>query len=306
MHADAALHEAKREGGGTCRLFTPEIVEQANLILSLRHRMRRALEENQFKAHFQAQLDLRSNRIVGTEALARWIAPDGTQVPPGEFIPIAEDYGLIDDICIQVLQDACRWTARWNYMGLGPLSVAVNISGRQFHNPRQLMDIVGSALDLLDLPPHLLELELTESTAMSDPENASKVMRLFTDRGIGCSIDDFGTGYSSLSVLKRFTLRKLKIDRSFVRDVTANANDAAICTAIIAMAHALNLKVCAEGVETPDQLAFLRAHACDQVQGFLIARPLPPKALEDLLQAGVPEAVLQTPAGCVPAPGKSC
>ncbi|MBB4285146.1 sensor domain-containing protein [Roseospira goensis] len=289
MHADAALHEAKLDGGDTCRVFTPEIVAQANLILTMRHRMRRALEEKQFKAHFQPQLDLQTNRVVGTEALARWIDPDGTMVPPGEFIPIAEDYGLIDEICIQVLQDACRWTARWNAMGFGPISVAVNISGRQFHNPRQLMDIVGNALDLLGLPAHLLELELTESTAMSDPENASKVMRLFTDRGIGCSIDDFGTGYSSLSVLKRFALRKLKIDRSFVRDVTTDANDAAICAAIIAMAHALNLKVCAEGVETTDQLAFLREQVCDQVQGFLIARPLPPVDLERLLRDGVPD-----------------
>lgn len=287
MHADAALHEAKTDGGATYRLFTPEIGEQANMVLTIRHRMRQALEQNRFKAFFQPQLDLQSNRIVGTEALARWIEDDGREIPPGEFIPIAEEYGLIDEICIQVLEDACRWTARWNRMDLGDISVAVNISGRQFHNPRQLMDIVDGALDRLQLPQHLLELELTESTAMSDPANASKVMRMFTDRGIGCSIDDFGTGYSSLSVLKRFALRKLKIDRTFVRDVTADANDAAICSAIIAMAHALNLKVCAEGVETPGQLDFLRRQNCDQVQGYLIARPLPPEDLEDMLRKGV-------------------
>lgn len=290
MHADAALHEAKADGGGTCRLFTPEISEKANLVLTLRHRMRRALEENQFKAHFQAQLDLATNRIVGTEALARWTDPDGRQVSPVEFIPIAEEYGLIDDICVQVMEDACRWTARWNQLGVGDISVAVNISGRQFHNARHLMEIVDSALDRLRLPPHLLDLELTESAAMSDPDNASKVMRMFADRGIACSLDDFGTGYSSLSVLKRFTLRTLKIDRTFVRDVTQDTNDAAICSAIIAMAHALNLRVCAEGVETPDQLAFLRAHGCDKVQGYLIGRPLPPEEMERLLRVGPPTA----------------
>ncbi|SDE21210.1 PAS domain S-box-containing protein/diguanylate cyclase (GGDEF) domain-containing protein [Rhodospira trueperi] len=291
MHADAALHEAKSEGGSACRLFTPAISEQANLILTMRHRMRRALEENQFKAYFQPQVDLATNRIVGSEALARWIAPDGTQVSPGEFIPIAEEYGLIDEICVQVMEDACRWTAHWNTLGLGDITVAVNISGRQFHNSRQLVEIVDSALTKLRLAPHLLDLELTESAAMSDPENASRVMRMFTDRGIGCSIDDFGTGHSSLAVLKRFTLRTLKIDRSFVKDVTSDSNDAAICSAIIAMAHELNLKVCAEGAETPDQLEFLRAHRCDKVQGFLIAKPLPPEDMERMLRAGIPEAL---------------
>jgi diguanylate cyclase (GGDEF)-like protein/PAS domain S-box-containing protein len=287
MHADAALHEAKLEGGNACRIFTPEIGAQAAHILSLRHRMRKALEARAFKAYFQPQVDLETNRIVGTEALARWIQPDGTQISPGEFIPVAEEYGLIDEICIQILEDASQWTARWNRAGHGPLSVAVNISARQFHNPVHLMEIVNEALAVEGMAPDMLELELTESTAMSDPDNASRIMRLFTDRGIGCSIDDFGTGYSSLAVLKRFALRKLKIDRAFVRDVTTDPNDAAICSALIAMAHALHLRVCAEGVETPDQLAFLRAQNCDQVQGFLFARPLPPEAMEALLIKGV-------------------
>ena len=176
-------------------------------------------------------------------------------------------------------------------MGLGDISVAVNISGRQFHDARQLVEIVDVALTTLKLPPHLLELELTESSAMNDPDNASRVMRLFAERGVGCAIDDFGTGYSSLSVLKRFSLRKLKIDRTFVRDVTVEANDAAICSAIIAMAHALNLKVCAEGVETVEQLDYLRGQACDQVQGYLIARPLPPEEMECLLTTGIPASL---------------
>ena len=287
MHADAALHEAKLEGGNACRIFTPQMGAQAAHILSLRHRMRGALETRAFKAYFQPQVDLETNRIVGTEALARWIQPDGTQISPGEFIPVAEEYGLIDDICIQILEDASQWTARWNRAGHGPLSVAVNISARQFHNPVQLMEIVNEALMVEGMAPDMLELELTESAAMSDPDSASRIMRLFTDRGIGCAIDDFGTGYSSLAVLKRFALRKLKIDRAFVRDVTTDPNDAAICSALIAMAHALNLRVCAEGVETPEQLAFLRAQNCDQVQGFLFARPLPPEAMEALLIQGV-------------------
>lgn len=291
MHADAALHLAKGEGGGTSHMFTQEMGERATRILTMRHRMRIALERNEFVAHFQPQLDLRTGRIVGSEALARWESAETGQVPPGEFIPIAEEYGLIDAICVQVLEDACRWTARWNAIGLGDISVAVNISGRQFHHARQLVEIVDHALTTLKLPPHLLELELTESSAMNDPENASRVMRLFAERGVGCSIDDFGTGYSSLSVLKRFALRKLKIDRTFVRDVTVEANDAAICSAIIAMAHALNLKVCAEGVETVEQLEYLRGQACDQVQGYLIARPLPPKEMECLLTKGIPASL---------------
>ncbi|MBB4266207.1 sensor domain-containing protein [Roseospira visakhapatnamensis] len=291
MHADAALHLAKDQGGGISHMFTHEMGERANRILTMRHRMRLALERNEFVAHFQPQLDLRTGRIVGSEALARWESTDDGQIPPGEFIPIAEEYGLIDDICIQVLEDACRWTARWNRLGLGDISVAVNISGRQFHDAQQLVEIVDTALTTLKLPPTLLELELTESSAMNDPENASRVMRLFAERGVGCSIDDFGTGYSSLSVLKRFSLRKLKIDRSFVRDVTQEANDAAICSAIIAMAHALNLKVCAEGVETLEQLDYLRSQSCDQVQGYLIARPLPPQEMEDLLTRGIPASL---------------
>jgi len=291
MHADAALHEAKGEGGDAIHVFTPELGERANRILTMRHRMRLALERNEFVAHFQPQLDLRTGRIVGSEALARWETAEDGSVSPGEFIPIAEEYGLIDDICVQVLEDACRWTARWNEMGVGDISVAVNISGRQFHDARQLMDIVDSALTTLKLPPHLLELELTESSAMNDPDNASRVMRMFAERGVGCAIDDFGTGHSSLSVLKRFSLRKLKIDRTFVRDVIEEANDAAICSAIIAMAHALNLKVCAEGVETHEQLAFLSGQACDQVQGYLIAKALPPEDMELMLIQGVPESL---------------
>ncbi|KAA5604928.1 EAL domain-containing protein [Roseospira marina] len=287
MHADAALHQAKQAGGGRPWLYTEDIGEQAARVLTMRHRMRVALERNEFRAYFQPQLDLASNRIVGTEALARWVPEDGPPVGPGEFIPIAEEYGLIDAICLRILEDACRWTQRWNALGLGPISVAVNISGRQFHDPERLIGTVDHALNTLGLEPAALELELTESTAMNDPENASTVIRMFHERGVGCCIDDFGTGYSSLSVLKRFALTKLKVDRSFVCDVTTDANDAAICGAIIAMGRALNLKVCAEGVETEDQLAFLRAQACDQVQGFLIARALPPDDLEALLRQGV-------------------
>jgi EAL domain-containing protein (putative c-di-GMP-specific phosphodiesterase class I) len=162
----------------------------------------------------------------------------------------------------------------------------VNISARQFHTSSTLTEIVDHSLHAFGLAPELLELELTESTAMSDPDNASRVIRMFTERGIGCSIDDFGTGYSSLSLLKRFALRKLKIDQSFVNDVTNEPNDAAICSAIIAMAHAMGLKVCAEGVETQGQLEFLRAQNCDKIQGFLISRPLPPEDLERLLAGG--------------------
>jgi EAL domain-containing protein (putative c-di-GMP-specific phosphodiesterase class I) len=258
-------------------------------MLTMQNRLRRALDRQEFVAFFQPQVDVITGEITGCEALARWISQDEGLIPPGKFIPVAEEYGLIDAICVQVLADACRWSAEWRKRGLPSPTVAVNISGRQFHNSRQLIQIVEDSLNSFDIAPENLELELTESSAMNDPENAINVVNLFRQRGVSCSIDDFGTGYSSLSVLKRFPIRKLKIDRSFVMDVTTDSNDAAIVQAIIAMAHALNLKVVAEGVETMEHLEFLSSVGCDSIQGYLFSRPLPGEEMAAMLGAGKPQ-----------------
>ncbi|WP_413204477.1 EAL domain-containing protein [Rhodospirillum sp. A1_3_36] len=288
MHADAALHRAKTGGGGAFQMFTEEMGARAAQMLTMQNRLRRALDRREFVAFFQPQVDVRTGEITGCEALARWISPEDGLIPPGKFIPVAEEYGLIDAICVQVLADSCRWTSEWRRRGLPQITVAVNISGRQFHNSRQLIHMVEESLSTFNLNPECLELELTESSAMNDPENAINVVNMFRERGVSCSIDDFGTGYSSLSVLKRFPIRKLKIDRSFVMDVTTDQNDAAIVQAIIAMAHALNLKVVAEGVETIEHLDFLSKVGCDAIQGYLFSKPLPGEEMAAMLGAGKP------------------
>lgn len=291
MNADAALHRAKAQGPGSMVLFSAEMGQRASQMLTMQHRLRRALDNEEFVAYFQPQVETRSGRIVGMEALVRWISPEHGLIPPGDFIDIAEEYGLIDAMCEQVLRDSCRWNRRWQDLGLCNVPIAVNISGRQFHNTRLLLNMVDSALREFSLNPKYLELELTESSAMSDPENAINVVRLLDERGIASAIDDFGTGYSSLSVLKRFPIRKLKIDRSFINDVTTDPGDAAIVCAMIAMANALNLKVVAEGVETQDQLDFLHGVGCDTLQGYYLSRPIPGDAVERLFRENKPMPV---------------
>lgn len=291
MNADAALHRAKRQGAGSYILFSAEMGQRAAQMLTMQHRLRRALDNEEFVAYFQPQVETRSGRIVGMEALVRWVSPERGLIPPVEFIEVAEEYGLIDAMCEQVLRDSCRWNRRWQDLGLAHVPIAVNISGRQFHNTRLLLNMVESALREFSLNPRYLELELTESSAMSDPENAINVVRLLDERGVASAIDDFGTGYSSLSVLKRFPIRKLKIDRSFVNDVTTDPGDAAIVCAMIAMANALNLKVVAEGVETQDQLDFLHGVGCDTLQGYYLSRPLPGADIERIFRESRPMPV---------------
>ncbi len=284
-NADAALMRAKDQGPGTLQEFTRAMNDQAQKQLSLSHRLRRALENEEFVPFFQPQVDLGHGQVVGMEALVRWISPDG-MVPPGEFIPVAEEFGLIDAIFEQMLRRSCLQNQAWCRAGLASVPVAVNLSGRQFQQPRRLIQTLEMVLEESGLDPHLLELELTESSAMRDPEAAISVVRTLNEMGISCSIDDFGTGYSSLSVLKRFPIQKLKIDRSFVMDVTTDANDAAICSAIVAMAHALRLKVVAEGVEEMGHLDFLRSLRCDTMQGYFFSRPLSGEDMEKLFREG--------------------
>jgi len=281
--ADTALLRAKSSGPGSIHRFVPEMNAGVVRTLSLQSRLRRALEQEEFVAFFQPQVDLAEGRIVGMEALVRWMSPSG-MIPPVEFISVAEELGLIDGICEQVLKSCCTHLRHWRDEGLDVVPVAVNISGRQFQQPKRLLHLVEEALKENALDPHLLELELTESSAMTDPQAAIAVVDSLRERGVACSIDDFGTGYSSLSVLKGFPISKLKIDRSFVMDIDKDPNDAAIVTAIVAMAHALKLKVVAEGVETQEHLDFLRNLGCDQIQGYFFSRPVPASDMREMLR----------------------
>ncbi len=284
--ADVALARAKAVGPGTMLSFVPEMNARASRTLTLQNRLRRALEREEFVPFYQPQVDLESGEIIGMEALVRWFTPDDGMISPADFIPVAEEFGLIDGICEQMLRACSRQQLLWREEGLRVVPVAVNISGRQFHQPKRLVQSLEAVLAETGLPPSLLELELTESSAMSDPQQAVSVISVLRERGLVCSIDDFGTGYSSLSVLKSFPIGKLKIDRSFVLDIASDPNDAAIVTAIVAMAHALKLKVVAEGVETQQHLEFLRNLGCDQIQGYFFSRPLPAAEMGRLLAEG--------------------
>ncbi|OFX13961.1 MAG: diguanylate cyclase [Alphaproteobacteria bacterium RIFOXYD12_FULL_60_8] len=286
-NADAALNRAKSQGPGSVQLFTAEMGARAAKTLSTQVRIRHGIEKNEFVPYFQPQVDVLTGATVGMEALARWQdSESGQLIPPVEFISVAEEYGLIDAIAEQILLKACQTNKAWQDEGTAHVQVAVNLSGRQFHNSRKLLSTVDQVLKETGLDPKFLELELTESSAMSDPENAIAVVRSLRDMGIACSIDDFGTGYSSLSWLKRFPIHKLKIDRSFVMDVITDPNDAAIVGAVVAMAHALKLKVVAEGVEDMRHYDFLRKLGCDQIQGYLIAKPLSAEAMRDFFLNG--------------------
>jgi diguanylate cyclase (GGDEF)-like protein/PAS domain S-box-containing protein len=284
-NADSALAAAKEKGAGTIHVFAPELAEQGARKLTLQSRLRRAIEAHELVAHYQPQVDLASGLMVGMEALVRWTPPEGP-VSPAEFIPVAEEFGLIDAVSEVMLFTVARQLRAWRGQGVPVAPVAVNISGRQFHNPRRLIQTLEQMLGESGIPPSLIELELTESSAMRDPKQASHVIAQLAEMGLKCAIDDFGTGYSSLAVLKRFPIRKLKVDRSFVVDIDHDANDAAIVQAVIAMAHALNLVVVAEGVETESHLAFLRGLGCDQMQGYLFSRPLPADEMAKLLVEG--------------------
>ena len=283
-NADTALHRAKSQGPGTTQFFTAEMSALAARTLSLQSRLRHALENEEFIAYYQPQLHLSTGAIVGMEALVRWQDPERGLVFPGDFIPIAEEYGLIDAICDQVLRYTARSLRAWQEEGIRTVPVAVNVSGRQFQNARRLLSSLEQVLKENQIDPSLIEIELTESSAMSDPDNAIAVVNILREMGIACAIDDFGTGYSSLGVLKRFPITKLKIDRSFVQDVTTDANDAAIVSAIIAMSHALNMHVIAEGVEEMLHYRFLKEMGCDQIQGYLISHPLPDMALRRFMR----------------------
>ena len=278
-HADAAMYNAKENGRNQHRFFTEDLNERASRRFSLETRLRKALDRGEFRLHYQPRVDIRAGVVVGTEALLRWEQPDTGLISPLEFIPIAEELGLIVPIGEWVLDEACRQTVAWRAAGLPPLTISANLSAMQFKSqrlPRMILSVLGRT----GLNPASLELELTESMLIEDTEASSVMLAQLKDIGLKLSIDDFGTGYSSLSYLKRFPLDALKIDRSFVRDITTDKNDAAIVSATIGLAHNLNLRVVAEGVEQQVQVDILLAQGCDEAQGYLFSRPLAPAAFE--------------------------
>lgn len=281
--ADTAMYRAKQEGRNAYRFFTAAMQASSARNLQLMTALRHALARNQLSLHYQPQLALQDQRIIGAEALLRWQHPELGWISPAEFIPIAEDSGLILPIGEWVLRQAAQQAKIWMDAGYGSLIMAVNLSAIQFRHP-DLPDMVTRVLEEAGLAPEYLELELTEGVAMYDPLAAIAVMNKLHDRGIRMSIDDFGTGYSSLSYLKKFKVYKLKIDQSFVRDISTDPEDKAIVSAIISMARSLSLQTIAEGVETIEQMTYLREQGCDQVQGYFYSRPLPAAELEQYLK----------------------
>ncbi|MHA3904790.1 bifunctional diguanylate cyclase/phosphodiesterase [Castellaniella sp. WN] len=278
-HAETAMYRAKSDGrNGSC-FFTPEMQARSARLIALGHALKQARQRGELRLVYQPQLRLSEHRIFGAEALLRWDSPQWGAVGPAEFIPIAESSGLIVSIGDWVLRTALRQIRAWLDRGLSGLVVAVNLSAVQFDQP-DLPDRISRMLDEAGVPPHCLELELTEAAAMKTPEIAAQKIQDLHQRGIRLAIDDFGTGYSSLSYLKRFKIHKLKIDQSFVRDIDSDADDQAIASAIIQMARSLSMATIAEGVETAEQLAFLRASGCDDIQGYHFSRPLEPDDFE--------------------------
>jgi len=282
QHAEVAMYRVKQDGRNAYRFFAPEMQSHLARTLLLEGALRRALERNQLTLHYQPQLCLRTGRAIGVEALLRWNHPELGMVSPAEFIPIAEKSGLILPIGEWVLRTAVAQMSSWIDSGFEPIIMAVNLSPVQFRHPN-LPELVSRILDEIGLPPKYLELELTEGVASDDPVGAIAIMGDLRARGVRMSIDDFGTGYSSLSYLKRFSVYKLKIDQSFVRDITVDPEDKAIVSAIISMAGSLGLQTIAEGVETLEQLDFLRAQGCDEVQGYFCSRPLTASDCENYL-----------------------
>jgi diguanylate cyclase (GGDEF)-like protein/PAS domain S-box-containing protein len=286
-NADAAMYHAKDSGRNNYQFFTPDMNIRATERLSMERSLRRALERGELRLHYQPQYEVASGRIVGMEALIRWEHPEHGLVSPARFMPFAEESGLILPIGEWVLQEACRQNRAWQDAGLKAVRVAVNISALQFRQPG-FADTVRAALERSGLPARYLELEVTESVIMHDAERVTASLEALKQMGLELAIDDFGTGYSSLSYLKRFPIDRLKIDQSFVRDITSDRDDAAITSAIIALTRNLGLKTIAEGVETREQLEFLRTQGCNEVQGYLLSRPVEAGACAALLAAETP------------------
>ena len=281
-NAVAALYRAKKQGGNNCQFYSADMNALAVKRLELETSMRRAIENEEFVTHYQPVVNLASRAVVGSESLVRWQHPQLGLLPPARFIGLAEDTGLILDIGDFVLRDACARTRAWHDRGFGGLRIAVNISARHFQEQdlsERLVEILGETR----LDPKSLELELTETSIMENTDVAVKVLARIRKLGVRVAIDDFGTGYSSLSYLKNLPIDTVKLDQSFVAGATSDPDDAALVMAIVTLAHNLRLRVIAEGVETEDQVAFLRRLKCDEAQGFLFGKPMPPEMFESAM-----------------------
>ncbi|MFA5371614.1 MAG: GGDEF domain-containing phosphodiesterase, partial [Sideroxydans sp.] len=283
QHADAAMYQAKQAGRDKFCFYTQAMQINSARNLRLMNDLRQALARDQLHVHYQPQIAMQDGRVIGAEALLRWQHSELGLISPAEFIPIAESSGLIIPIGEWVLRTAVLQMKAWLEQGWPGMVIAVNLSAVQFRHS-SIVERIAAILEESGLPPQALELELTEAVAMDDPQAAAAVMDALYAHGIRMSIDDFGTGYSSLSYLKRFKVHKLKIDQSFVRDIGSDPEDKAIVGAIINMASSLGLHTIAEGVETAEQLAFLRLHGCDEVQGYYFSKPLTADAFTEFLR----------------------
>ena len=281
-NADIAMYHAKEQGRDNYQFYTADLNARILERVALENDLRHGLEREEFVVYYQPQVNIKSGQIVGMEALLRWQHPDRGLVMPMEFIPAADETGLIVPLGEWVLRTACAQTKAWQDAGLSSLRIAVNLSTRQFQE-RDLAERVAQVLEETGLDPHRLQLEITESAAIQDVDYTAKTLQHLKEMGVQIAIDDFGTGHSALSYLRRFPIDVVKIDRSFIRDLTTNPGDAELANTVIVMAHNLQLQVIAEGVETEEQLAFLKERSCDEMQGYLFSRPVPATELEALL-----------------------
>ncbi|MCG8125759.1 MAG: EAL domain-containing protein, partial [Candidatus Thiodiazotropha taylori] len=280
--ADTAMSHAKAVGKNNFQFYTEQMNALAATRLKLEGKLRKALVSKEMELYYQPQIDMRTGQLVSAEALLRWHQPELGMIPPDEFIPIAEETGMIIELGEWVLNEACRQNKAWQDAGHQSIRVAINLSSMQFIQ-RDLSHKVDNSLRSSGLDPKYLEFEITESILMRNVNETIATLNEFKMMGINISVDDFGTGYSSLSYLKRFPLNSLKIDRSFIRDIPENADDVTITSAIIAMAHQLNLGVVAEGVESQRQLDFLHQQGCEMAQGYFFSKPLPAEEFEAML-----------------------
>jgi diguanylate cyclase (GGDEF)-like protein/PAS domain S-box-containing protein len=290
-NADIAMYQAKENGPQSYRFFTRAMNVRAVERQSIEESLRRALERQEFALHYQPKIDLKTGEITGAEALLRWTHPTRGLISPAEFIPVAEDCGLILPISKWVLREACKQARAWVDAGLPPVTMAVNVSAMDFRDDN-FLERVFAVLSETGLDPQFLELELTESVLMKRAESAASVLQTLRAKGVQVAVDDFGTGYSSLSYLRKFPINALKIDQSFVHQITTTPDDTAIVTAVISMGRSLKLRVVAEGVETQEELAFLQDLQCDEAQGFYFGRPMPPKEFAGLLKSGISKAAV--------------
>jgi diguanylate cyclase len=285
-NADTAMYQAKENGRQNFQFFKPAMNVRAVERQSIEESLRRALERQEFALHYQPKVDLKTGEITGAEALLRWTHPLRGPVSPAQFIPVAEDCGLILPIGNWVLLEACKQARAWLHAGLPLTTMAVNISAMEFRDDRFLAGVFG-ILDETGWDPRYLELELTESVLMKRAESTESILRALKARGVRLAVDDFGTGYSSLSYLRKFPIDALKIDQSFVRQITTVPDETTIVAAVISMGRSLNLRVVAEGVETQEELAFLQAHQCDEAQGYYFSKPVKPEEFAKLLETGI-------------------